>query len=163
MQQLIAHPVTEPHQVERMRQIYNDTIDDLATTPLVKLNEYEQQDWWREREVGTRAWLYAPIVTPWRMVAFCLLTQRNGFVTPLFAIDPMWHGRGYGKEIIQHYLTEAKGPLAGSALKKNAAIMHLNQQAGWQVLSETEEVVNLYHPGREECFDSIVAYHDRRA
>ncbi len=164
---LVPRRISEPWEVERMRQIFNATIDDLATVKLEPKSEGDQQRWWQAMDQSrVVAFLYAPVAAPWRFVAFSMLQWKpNGVVTPLFAVDPEWHGFGYGREIIDHYLHVANGPLAGSALKSNEAIMHLNKQAGWQVVSEDERVVKLYHPGvnpgsrDEEILKEILRYH----
>jgi len=166
---LTAHRITEPWQVERMRQIYNETLPDLATRPgLTPRTEAAQQEWWSEVHDHAVAHLYSPITEPWKFVAFSLVQWKpGGIVTPLFAIETAWQGRGLGRQIIDHYLKIANAPLAGSALTSNRAIMHLNERAGWQQLAERDGVALLYHPGphptddarQREIFDAIMEYH----
>jgi GNAT superfamily N-acetyltransferase len=156
-----------------MRQIFNATLPALSTIPLTAKSAEEQQAWWNGRDPAlVRGFLYSPVAWPWEMVAFSLLTQRDGFTTPLFAIDPAWQGRGYGAEIIRHYIAEARGPLAGSALRANAAISHLNAKAGWIEVGGDTKVAQLYHPGavedrdatrQQEIYDSIMEYHSSRS
>ena len=169
---LVPRRITEPWEVEVMRRIFNLTLADLATRPLQPRDEHSQQRWWSALDkTRTVAHLYSPIAMPWHFVAFSLVQWKDrGIATPMFAIHPDWQHRGYGREIIDHYLEVANGPLAGSALKSNAAIMHLNKRAGWQTVSETETVAHLYHPGvptqsdrsearQREIYEAILDYH----
>src|SRR5438128_10450650 len=146
---LTPRRISEPWEVEVMRRIYNLAVPDLATRPLSPRVEHSQQKWWACLDKSrVTAHLYHPVAMPWRFVAFSLVQwKERGIATPMFAIHPDWQHRGYGREIIDHYLEVANGPLAGSALKSNAAIMHLNEKAGWRVVSEADGVVQLYHPG----------------
>lgn len=169
---LLRMPVVEPWQVEIMRQLYNDAIPELATmSRLPYRSATEQQSWWANRAPGTKAFLYLPIETPWAFVAFSLLTPRGKLYSPVFAIRPEWRGRGFAREIIQHYLDMADGPLVGSQRIDNARIRELNRDEGWEVIQTVSGfdgsfmVEQLYHPGRrgvrqQEIFDEIVRYHE---
>lgn len=140
--------------IDTVRRIYNATIADLATKPL-KPNTWDHQYiWWRNIDFDkTVIHAYCPEPWPGVIVAFSKVTYRGDHCTPLFAIDPEWHGRGFGEEIIQHYLSVARPkPLRGSQLVSNGAICHLNEKAGWQIESTVDGVQHLYHPNGRDKF-----------
>lgn len=159
--ELHAMPITEDWQVEIMRRIYNDCLPDLATKPLAEVGEQEQQDWWKAKDkMRTKAFLY---IHQTNIVAFSLLQQKGHFWTPLFGIHRFHRGKGFARKIIQHYISEAEGPLAGEALVENRIINKLNLEAGWkQVGSRGDDVLLLYHQGRDpsqDAYDEILRYH----
>ena len=170
MDKLIAHRLSKnshPLLIERMRQIYNTMIPWVATRPLTPIESQPQQDWWNQLVDHTKTTfhLYSPIETPWEICAYSVVTDRGDFCTPHFAIGGAWWGRGYGAEIIQHYLEVAAKPLYGSQLVSNAAIRHLNTKFGWHVLDTRDGVEYLHHPGvnpnirQQEIYDEILRYH----
>jgi|GEM_PF-1199552 len=151
MNKLISIQVTSEDHVEKMRHLYNENLNMLATMPLPYRKYDEQQSWWNENKQNIKAFLYAPVENPNNVIAFSALTNRGAFVTPIFAIQKKDWGNGFGKEIIMDYLRQANGPLAGSQLKSNTAICHLNSKVGWEILDtvlvDGKEVDLLYHPG----------------
>ena len=169
MTNLICTPVSSSFQVERMREIYNSNLDALATHPVPYRSYEEQQQWWEKAKAYSQAYLYSPKNMPDEYVAFMVLRQREGFKTPILAIDkPYWHC-GYGKEIIRDYIIKADGPLAGEQLQSNGAICHLNQKMGWQIVGKRQEGSDvsllLFHPGinsqkvcSSETFINILSY-----
>lgn len=165
---LIPHPIREPIQVELMRQIFNAIRSDMETISYIpEISEQKQKIWWTSLDHSkVKAFLYTPVDEPWYFVAFSVVQKKGDFTTPMFGVVPAAHGRGYGREIIKHYLEVANGPLAGSQRKDNGAIRHLNQELGWQIVGETEEAELLYHSGiikndprQEEIYEEILRYH----
>lgn len=151
MKKLISHEITEPWQVEIMRTIYNDNLDMLATSAIPYREYEEQQEWWMQNKSSLKAYLYEKADDLGSYVAFSVLTDRGGFFTPIIAISKKEWGKGFGSEIILDYIEKADGPLAGSQLKSNKAICHMNEKVGWEIIDqvgEGEKVVQLlYHPG----------------
>lgn len=151
MNKLKSYPITEPFQVELMRHIYNDNLDMLSTKPLPYRTYEEQQAWWNENKHELKAFLYEPIAKPGKFVAFLVLRVRQGFCTPIIALQKEEWGSGYGKEIVNDYIVKADGPLAGTQLQSNKAICHINQKVGWQILGQADSPAGtidlLYHPG----------------
>jgi RimJ/RimL family protein N-acetyltransferase len=143
--------VQETWQVERMRHLYNDNLDMLSTKPLPYRTYEVQQEWWNENKKYMKAFLYEPIESPGKFVAFLLLRDRGGFYTPTIAIQKEEWGKKYGQEIIHDYIEKANAPLAGSQLQSNKAICHINKKVGWQILGETIQPAGkvdlLYHQG----------------
>ncbi len=170
MNKLKSHLVSEPWQVELMRHIYNDNLDMLSTKPLPYRSYDEQQKWWEESKHFLNAYLYEPIEKPGKFVAFLVLRQRNGFMTPTIAIQKEDWGSGYGQEIVLDYINKANCPLAGTQLQSNKAICHINKKVGWQVIGEQEQapigkIDLLFHPGinpkydfDEEIISNILSY-----
>ena len=134
-----------------MRHIYNENLDSLATKPLPYRNYDDQQQWWETNKHSLKGFLYETIDQPGEVVGFLVLRDRGGFYTPTIALRQEDWGKGYGKEIVYDYIQKANGPMAGTQLKSNAAICHLNQKAGWQILGEREAdnglIELLFHPG----------------
>lgn len=153
MKKLIYSLIKDPNQVEAMRLIYNDNLDMLATRPLPRREYQEQQDWWSENKSQLQAYLFEIGENPGKPMAFLVLRNRGGFYTPIIAIEKSHWGKGFGREIIKEYINLAKGPLAGSQLRSNKSICHLNQQSGWIVIGERQEqnsmVELLFHPGSD--------------
>jgi len=169
MKLLNSLPIVTPQHVDIMRQIYNDNLESLATRPLPFRTYEEQQQWWEASKHYLNGFLYEPLTEPETVVGFLVLRDRGGFQTPMIAIKKNGWGKGYGKEMVSDYIEKAYGPLAGTQLKSNSAICHLNHKAGWMVLGEREEtngtVELLFHPGRDRTrqiepsiFDSILDY-----
>lgn len=104
MNKLRCHSVKEPWQIELMRCIYNDNLDMLSTHPLPYKTYEEQQNWWQENKECLRAFLYEPIAKPGKFVAFLVLRIREGFCTPIIAIQKEEWGSGYGQEIVHDYI-----------------------------------------------------------
>jgi len=134
-----------------MRELFNENLDMLATVPL-KLQTYdEQQEWWSKNKHCIKAYLYESMDCLGTFIAFSMLTDRDGFFTPIIAIHRECWGKGYGMEIISDYIEKANGPLAGSQLESNGAICHMNSKVGWQIVGKVEKQGNvidlLFHPG----------------
>lgn len=152
---------THPLFIEKLRVLYNSMIPFLATHPIKSNGVAEQQMWWKTLDHSkVTVHLYSPVDSPWEIAAFSMVTDRGAYCTPMFAIDREHWGKGYGDEIIHHYLRIANGkPLFGEQLVSNGAIRHLNARAGWQILGERNGVQSLYHPNRQqEIYDEIVRY-----
>ena len=151
MTKLKAIPIVDSSQVEVMRHIYNENLDSLSTKQLPYRNYEDQQQWWETNKHVLTGFLYEAIDRPDVCVGFLVLRDRGEFCTPTIALRQQDWGKGYGKEIVYDYIEKANGPMAGSQLKSNAAICHLNQKTGWQILGEREEekgtVELLFHPG----------------
>lgn len=143
--------ISTPDQVEKMRIIYNDNLDMLSTSEIPYREFQEQQDWWKENSSILDAYLYEITDNPGEAIAFLVLTNRGRFYTPIIAISKKFWGKGYGKLIINDYIDKANAPLAGSQLKSNEAICHLNSKVGWQIIGQAEQPAGLidllYHPG----------------
>lgn len=139
---------SDPVLVEIMRDIFVRTINDLSTKPLVPPTPAEQQVWWEMLDhSNVKVFLWRPIERPWEIVAFSMITDRGDHATPMFAIDPVFQGRGYAREIIDHYIRTAGKPLRGEQLKSNEAIRKLNAEAGWRLLATEGGIEYLRHPG----------------
>lgn len=151
MNKLNSIEISEPWQVELMRHIYNDNLDMLSTKPLPHRTYEAQQEWWLENRGHLRAWLYEPIDRPGKFVAFLVLRDRGGFITPIMAMQKEEWGNKYGQEIINDYILKANAPLAGTQLQSNGAICHINKKVGWQIWGQAEQPAGtvdlLYHPG----------------
>jgi hypothetical protein len=143
--------VKTEQQVEAMRHIYNDNLDMLSTKPLPRRDYQGQQDWWRENNKSLTAFLYECTDRKDHPIAFLLLRNRGGFVTPIIAIKKEEWGKGFGTELIKEYIILANGPLAGTQLVSNKSICHLNKKLGWLVLGSRLETFGqielLFHPG----------------
>lgn len=166
MVKLIAYrmpPDAHPALVERMRELYIASLQ-FFTKPLSPPTKEEQQVWWASLDHSkVIVHLYSPVEQPWEIVAFSMLTDRGQYYTPLFAISDSWWHKGYGEDIIRHYLALASPkPLHGEELADNGAIVHLNEKAGWRVVAERNGVHYLYHPNdkQQEAYDEIVRYHE---
>jgi anaerobic selenocysteine-containing dehydrogenase len=169
MNKLTSTRVSEPWQVEIMREIYNDNLTTLSTKPLPYREYDEQQEWWQQNKDTVDAYLYRSPEDSDHYVGFMALRDRGGFHTPIMAFRKIDWGKGYGKEATYDYIAKAKGPLAGTQLKSNIAICKINVAVGWEVLTEKETsngtIQLIYHPGihREElrshpALASILAY-----
>jgi GNAT superfamily N-acetyltransferase len=157
-------------EVEILRELYIGAIEQLSTRPLHRNTTEEQWAWWDGLDHSkVTVHFYSTVDEPWRIIAFSMVTDRGSFCTPMFAIAKVAWGRGYGQEIIEHYLEVASPkPLYGSQLVSNGAICHLNRKNGWMVLREVDGVQMLFHPNGDshagqthpqEAYDEIVRYH----
>lgn len=173
MNRLRSVEITDLYQVEIMRNIYNDNLNMLSTSPIPYRTIGEQQAWWNDNKHKLRAFLYEPIAIPGKYIAFLVLTDRGLFDTPIIAIVKDEWGGGYGQEIVRDYISKANRPLAGSQLQSNAAICHINKKLGWQIIGQKEEsagVVDLlYHPGvnqnvanPDEVYNAVLKHHNIR-
>jgi hypothetical protein len=165
MKKLNSFAVSEPWQIEIMRDIYNENLDMLATIPIPYRSFEEQQTWWENNKQKVKAFLYEPVAQPGKFIAFSLLTDRGDFCTPIMAIKKNEWGKGYGTEIINDYIKKANGPLAGSQLQSNAAICHMNKKVGWQIIDQVKQsngfVDLLYHPGINPAKDNQKLIYDK--
>lgn len=161
--------ISEPWQVELMRNIYNDNLDMLSTRPLPYQTYATQQQWWALNKDKIKAYLYEPVDQPGKFVAFLVLRDRGGFFTPIIAIQKEEWGNKYGQEIVNDYILKANAPLAGTQLQSNKAICHINQKVGWQIVGQREQPAGtidlLYHPGlntslhnNEQIIDGVLNY-----
>lgn len=143
---LIPTPVQTPEEIEAMRQIFN-LCREFMTKPLSPITPEQQEKWWKElpsKVKKFKAFLYRD---EGEIVAYSLLQwHHDGRITPLFGITARARGHNIAREIIRHYLSEADGPLHGEELSSHAAIIKLNQEAGWKLLREENGVRYLYHP-----------------
>jgi len=137
--------VTEEHEVEIMRLIFNENIKDLSTSTLTEQTKENQLLWFYSLK-DVKCYLYFNEIN--NVVGFLTLRYRDGFTTPTFAIFKKYWGKGYGKEIVKDYIIKANTPLAGAQLKSNNAIRYINSLNGWEVIGETEKLELLYHPGQ---------------
>ncbi len=170
MNKLKSILITTEEQVEIMRIIYNENLD--MFTRQLTCNTYEQQqEWWKLNKDKLRAYLYEQIDNPGEFLAFLVFTDRNLFCTPTIAIKRAFWGQGFGKEIVNDYIQKTEKPMAGSQLKSNAAICHLNKKAGWQIIGEGDtengKVDLLFHPGLnlvnnniDEIMKAVWEYHN---
>lgn len=144
-------PVTTPHQIEAMRLILNECLE-FMTKPMAPVTLEQQIDWWKTlplRVLRFKAFTYESD-RDFGIVAFSLLQwKKNGTITPLFGITKSARGHGIAREIIQHYLSEADGPLHGEQLVSHAAICKLNAEAGWEIVAQVGDVQHLYHPNQK--------------
>ena len=155
---------SHPYLIDALRRLYNESIP-FMTKPLEENSAEEQLAWWRSLDHSkVLVHLYSPVDEPWKIVAYSMLQHRGDHASPMFAIDPTYWGRGYGRAIIAHYIKEARMPLRGEQLVENKPIRHLNEKAGWKVIGNIEGRVELLeHSGEptrdQEILDEIVRYH----
>jgi hypothetical protein len=144
-------PVTTPHQVEAMRLIFNECLE-FMTKPIAPITKERQAQWWETLPQKVRrfkAFTYEGD-RDFGIIAYSLLQwHEDGRITPLFGITKSARGRNIAREIIRHYLAEADGPLHGEELVRHAAIVKLNEEAGWQLRYERGGVRYLYHPNEK--------------
>ena len=139
---------SDPYLIEKMRQIFVGSIEDLSTKPLLAPTPAEQQAWWANLDHSKiKAFLWRPDDRPWEIVAFSMVTDRGNYATPIFAIDGPFRKRGYAHQIIDHYIAVADKQLLGEQLVSNKAICELNATHGWTILSGNRYVEKLWHPG----------------
>jgi GNAT superfamily N-acetyltransferase len=164
---LIPHRLASdghPHLIEQVRVLYNSTLFFLATHPISPQSKEGQQAWWKDLDHSrVVVHLYSPVESPWDIVAFSMVTDRGLYFTPMFAISNNYWGKGYGQEIIEHYLALAAGkPLRGEQLVSNGAICHLNARYGWNIVGERDGTQFLIHPNnvdrQQEVYDEMVRY-----
>lgn len=141
----------ETHHLEAMRLILNECLE-FMTKPMGPVTREQQQDWWQTlplRVLRFKAFVYEH-PRDYGIVAFSLLQwKKNGTITPLFGITKSARGQGIARQIIQHYLAEADGPLHGEQLATHTAICKLNEEAGWQITAQVGNVQYLYHPNQK--------------
>lgn len=141
--------------IERVREIYNEALPLLATKPIPTRTYDEQQDWWQSVD-HEKVRLYVYMNEPGDIVGFALLTDRGNTVTPMVAIAAKHRDRGYGQEIMRHYLDAAKPkPMICQSLVENKAINMLNVLMGWQLAGRKGDVFTYYHPNGTEDIDEI--------
>lgn len=131
-----------------MRVIFNECLS-FMTKPLPPVSPERQQEWWAELPQKVKKFKAFTYKTDRDLVivAYSLLQwHHDGSITPLFGISKVARGKNLAREIIQHYLSEADGPLHGEELSSHAAIIKLNREAGWKLLREENGVRYLYHP-----------------
>jgi GNAT superfamily N-acetyltransferase len=142
-------PVTDLAQVEIMRQIFNECLP-FMTKPFDQVTFQEQQTWWKSLHLKVLRWKAFLYKQDGLVVAYSLLQwHHDGRITPLFGIRKEARGKNLARQIIQHYLREADGPLHGEERSDHAAIIKMNQEAGWQLLREEKGVRYLYHPNEK--------------
>jgi hypothetical protein len=170
MRKLIAYRLladAHPALIERLRVLYNTAIPFLATHRIETQTCESQQAWWRNLDhTKVMVHLYSPVEFPWEIVAFSQVTDRGTYCTPMFALSNLWWGKGYGEEIIEHYLFVASGkPLHGEQLTSNGAICHLNKRLGWKIISERDGMQTLVHPNnrQQDIYDEIIRYDEEDA
>ena len=145
-------PVSTAEDLGTMRHIYNECLR-WMTKPLSRITPEQQEKWWAElphRVRRFKAFLYRDGE---KVVAYSLLQWHyDGRITPLFGITERARGKNLARQIIQHYLSEADGPLWGEELSSHKAIIKMNQEAGWELLREENGVRYLYHPNEKRTF-----------
>lgn len=140
--------------LDAMREILNECRPFL-TKPIPEITWDDQQAWWIElprRVVRFKAYVYYLDEQPDDRIAFSLLQwHKDGRTTPLFGIRERARGHNLARQIIQHYLKEAEGPLCGEQLTRHEAICHLNAEAGWEIVGTRDngQVQVLYHPNEK--------------
>ena len=148
----VPFPVTTNEDVECMRRIYNACLA-FMTKPLSPITPEQQEKWWEElpsKVKKFKAYLYRE---DGEIVAYSLLQWHfDGRITPLFGITENARGKNLARQIIQHYLSEADGPLWGEELSSHKAIIKMNEEAGWQLLREENGVRYLYHPNEKRTY-----------
>jgi len=143
---LIPSPVCTADEVEAMRVIFNECLE-FMTKPLSPITHAQQHAWWNhelpKKVKKFKAFVYRDNE---EIVAYSLLQWHfDGRITPIFGIKKSARGMGLSRRIIQHYLSEADGPLYGEELSSHAAIIKLNREAGWELIREENGVRYLYH------------------
>lgn len=166
---IIPYRIRRPdlEMVEIMRRIYNAVRADLSDPPPEPRTYDQQTAWWKSRDhEKTQAFLYNPENEPFNMIGFSLLQQKHpDFKTPQIGLWPEDQGKGYGRQIVNHYLETADGPLAGSDLFRSPAIAHINDSVGWKQVGSKDGSRLLYHPGpymdprQDEIYRDILRYH----
>jgi GNAT superfamily N-acetyltransferase len=154
---LIAERVTaytDPLVIERMRTLFNHSLDKVRTKVEVTANNArEQYEWFKSMDwENVIIHAYRDFEDPWEIAGFSILRKRGDHYTPFFATNHIYHGRGIGRAIVKHYLAICPGWLRGEQLVSNGAIKHINSTVGWQILKTVDRpgiglVDLLYHPG----------------
>jgi len=148
-------------QVDEMRKIYNECLPFLSTKPLPPRTRREQEAWWLSLDPKkVKAFLYYPTEGRQVPVAFSLVQWKPDKVTPMFGITESARGNNYAREIIEHYLEVAGGPLEGEVLESHKAILRLNEEAGWEISHTKDGVVYMSHPNKQNYpdYQAIVDY-----
>ena len=159
---------SHPALIEQLRLLYIESLAELATHPIPENTPEQQQAWWQALDhTKERVWLMSTQDRPWDIIGFVKLRQHEDHVSPMFALAKRAHGQGLGEEMIRFYLERVpkNTPLRGEQLVSNGAIRHLNQKAGWIIVTERSGVETLYHPNRRDdypqrAYDEIVRYHE---
>lgn len=127
-----------------MRVIFNECLE-FMTKPIDPITPKQQAKWWAGMQSRKfKAFVYR---VKGEIVAYSLLQwHSDGRITPVFGITPKARGGNLARQIIQHYLSEADGPLYGEELSSHKAIVKLNKEAGWLLIREERGVRYLYHP-----------------
>ena len=143
--QLSSSPVSTPQELEAMRCIFNFCIP-FMTKPFSPITPEQQGKWWSElQKTHYKAFVYRD--STGKIVAYSLLQwHKDKSTSPLFGIAEGEQGHNYAREIIQHYLSEAGGPVAGEELSSHTAMIKLNQEAGYLFIKEENGVRYLYNP-----------------
>ncbi len=136
------------------------------TKSIPEITPETQLRWWNElpeKVLRYKAFVYFLEDAPVDRIAFSLLQwHKDGRTTPLFGIRARARGQNLARQIIQHYLREAEGPLCGEERSDHAAIIQLNQEAGWIFIAERNGVRFLYHPNEKRTYpdyQGILEYH----
>lgn len=149
---LVPSPVTTFGDVEAMRVIFN-ACREFMTKPFEPITIEQQAKWWKELPNTVRRYKAFIYREDGEIVAYSLLQWHNdGRITPLFGISASARGHNLARQIIQHYLAEADGPLYGEELSSHKAIIKLNKEAGWKLLREENGVRYLYHPNDKRTY-----------
>lgn len=163
---LVPIEVTNDRQIEAMRQIFNECLP-FMTKPMEPVSPWNQRIWWvnlPKKVKRFKAFVYEDETQRGEILAYSLLQWHlDGRTTPLFGIRKGARGQNLARQIIQHYLKEAEGPLWGEERSDHAAIIKLNQEVGWKLLSEKCGVRYLYHPNDRRSFpdyQGMVEYWD---
>jgi len=135
--------------IEKVRLIYNENLPLLATKPLTPVTKEQQRKWWAGVDHDkVKLYVYMDPDDVWSdiVVGFSLLTDRGSYVTPMMAVTEKYHDRGYGQEIMLHYLQTAHPkPLRAQSLMLNLGICMLNSLMGWKVIGSQDGVYDLWH------------------
>ena len=160
---LIPSPVSSLEDVEEMRKIFNECRE-FMTKPLAHITPSQQGKWWKELPNNVKRFKAFIYRDAGEIVAYSLLQWHNdGRITPLFGIISTARGKNIARQIIQHYLSEADGPLHGEELSSHKAIIKMNQEAGWELVREENGVRYLYHPNEKATqrypnYETILEY-----
>jgi GNAT superfamily N-acetyltransferase len=162
---LLASRIETAEDLESVRQIFNECLS-FMTKPFDPITPEQQAKWWAElpyKVLRYKAFVYRLPDAP-AIVAYSLLQwHKDGRITPLFGIRKDARGKNIAREIIQHYLAEADGPLYGEELCSHTAIIKMNEEAGWELVREENGVRYLYHPNEKATqrypnYETILEY-----
>lgn len=134
--------------LELMRTMYNHCIPAIATRADVTENTPEEQKaWWEGLDFEKfHVHLYYPkhlvdMVPSVPIAGFSIVRDRGSYVTPFFCTHHAYHGKGIGRQIVEHYISVAKKigkPMRGEHAVSNAAIRHINSTVGWKVVGRED-------------------------
>lgn len=116
---------------------------------------------WKEsmvRDLNSRGARHQVMLVDEQVVGYFYAQNIVGEVTLLnIAIDPAIQGKGYGKQLLDHFIAQCEQQTAESAWlevrESNQRAFHLYQQAGF---NEIDRRINYYPAAKGKSEDAII-------